>query len=250
MAVGLVTKGIILAAGRGSRMGGLTSEKPKSLFELDGKPLIETQIEAMALNNITNVGIVTGYKCEMLTGYGSAQFFNERWHETQMVSSLECASEWLSNSNFIISYSDIFYTKEAVRLLLNQEAEIAITYDTNWLAHWSERFNNPFEDAESFSVSSEGFLSDIGRKNVCLEQINGQFMGLLYFSEDGWSKLQKLRRGNTREENRKQDMTNLLQQAVASGDFKIKAVPYSGKWGELDTPSDFSLYANKPLPHP
>ena len=37
MAVGLVTKGIILAAGRGSRMGGLTSEKPKSLFELDGK---------------------------------------------------------------------------------------------------------------------------------------------------------------------------------------------------------------------
>ena len=105
MAVGLVTKGIILAAGRGSRMGGLTSEKPKSLFELDGKPLIETQIEAMALNNITNVGIVTGYKCEMLTGYGSAQFFNERWHETQMVSSLECASEWLSNSNFIISYS-------------------------------------------------------------------------------------------------------------------------------------------------
>ena len=52
-----------------------------------------------------------------------------------MVSSLECASEWLSNSNFIISYSDIFYTKEAVRLLLNQEAEIAITYDTNWLAH-------------------------------------------------------------------------------------------------------------------
>ena len=75
-------------------------------------------------------------------------------------------------------------------------------------------------------------------------------MGLLYFSEDGWSKLQKLRRGNTREKNRKQDMTNLLQQAVASGDFKIKAVPYSGKWGELDTPSDFSLYANKPLPHP
>ena len=71
----------------------------------------------------------------------------------QMVSSLECASEWLSNSNFIISYSDIFYTKEAVRLLLNQEAEIAITYDTNWLAHWSERFDNPFEDAESFSVS-------------------------------------------------------------------------------------------------
>jgi L-glutamine-phosphate cytidylyltransferase len=242
---GLVTKGIILAAGRGSRMGGLTSEKPKSLFEVDGKPLIETQIEAMALNNITNVGIVTGYKCELLNGYGSVKFFNERWHETQMVSSLECASNWLADSNFIISYSDIFYEKEAVKLLLNQEVEIAITYDANWLVNWSERFDNPCEDAESFSLSSDGFLSDIGRKNVSLEQINGQFMGLLYVSVSGWSKLKKLRRANTPEKNRKQDMTNLLQQAVVSGNFKIKAVPYFGKWGELDTPSDLSLYASK-----
>lgn len=245
MISGLVTKGIILAAGRGSRMGRLTSKVPKSLFELNGEPLIKTQIEAMEKNSITNVGIVTGYKSELLSGYGSVQFFNERWHETQMVSSLECASEWLDGSNFIISYSDIFYKKEAVQLLLNQEAEIAITYDANWLATWSARFEHPCEDAESFSVSSDGFLSDIGRKNVNLEQINGQFMGLLYFSEVGWSKLQKLRRSNSYEKNKKQDMTNLLQQAVMSGNCKIKAVPYFGKWGELDTPSDLSLFASK-----
>lgn len=248
MTVGLLTKGIILAAGRGSRMGRLTSQIPKSLIELDSKPLIETQIEAMAHNNITNVGVVTGYKCELLNGYGSLQFFNDRWHETQMVSSLECASEWLNGSNFIISYSDIFYKKEAVELLLNQEAEIAITYDANWLEHWSERFEKPTEDAESFSVSSDGFLTDIGRKNVSLDQINGQFMGLLYVSKFGWSKLQKLRRSNTHKKNKKQDMTNLLQQAVLSGDFKIKAVPYFGKWGELDTASDLSLYASKQAP--
>mgnify|MGYP001213651824 FL=1 len=242
---GLITKGVILAAGRGSRMGRLTAEVPKSLFELNGKRLITTQIEAMENNNIKSVAIVTGYKCELLNAYGSIQFFNERWQETQMVSSLECASDWLAGSNFIISYSDIFYKQEAVRLLLNQEAEIAITYDANWLANWSERFDNPCEDAESFSVTPDGFLSDIGRKNVSLDQINGQFMGLLYFSRVGWSKLQKLRRANTYKKNKKQDMTNLLQQAVMSGNFKIKAVPYFDKWGEVDTPSDLSLYASK-----
>jgi len=245
MTKGLVTKSVILAAGRGSRMGNLTSQVPKSLFELNGKPLIEAQIEAMAMNDITNVGVVTGYKCELLKRYGSVQFFNERWHETQMVSSLECASDWLTGFNFIVSYSDIFYKKEVVELLLNQNADIAITYDANWLKNWSKRFENPLEDAESFSVSSDGFLTDIGRKNVSLEQINGQFMGLLYCSEVGWCKLQELRRANTRTKNDRQDMTNLLQQAVTSGDCKIKAVPYFGEWGELDTPSDLSLYASE-----
>ena len=135
-----------------------------------------------------------------------------------MVSSLECASDWLAGSNFIISYSDIFYKQEAVRLLLNQEAEIAITYGANWLANWSERFDNPCEDAESFSVTPDGFLSDIGRKNVSLDQINGQFMGLFILFKGWLSKLQKkLRRANTYEKNKKQDMTNLLQQAVMSG---------------------------------
>ena len=33
-------KGIILAAGRGSRMGSLTSDQPKCLTELGGKPTV------------------------------------------------------------------------------------------------------------------------------------------------------------------------------------------------------------------
>ena len=240
-----VTKGVILAAGRGSRMGRLTADKPKSLFEVDRKPLIETQIEAIRQNDIAEIGIVTGYKSELLSGYGSVQFFNDSWSETQMVSSLECASEWLEDSNFIVSYSDIFYSQEAVGLLVDQDAEIAITYDKNWLEHWSERFCEPLSDAESFSITSDGFLHDIGRKGVSLNQINGQFMGLLYFSSVGWSKIQKLRAANTKEKNRLQDMTNLLQQAITSGKLKVKAVAYSGMWGELDTPDDLAIYAHK-----
>ena len=45
-------KAIILAAGRGSRMGNLTDESPKCLLEIYGKPLIMHQIEA-----ITKAGI-------------------------------------------------------------------------------------------------------------------------------------------------------------------------------------------------
>jgi CTP:phosphocholine cytidylyltransferase-like protein len=39
-------KAVILAAGRGSRMGHLGDDRPKCLVELEGKPLIERQIGA------------------------------------------------------------------------------------------------------------------------------------------------------------------------------------------------------------
>ena len=40
-------RAVILAAGRGSRMGHLGNDRPKCLVELEGKPLIERQIAAL-----------------------------------------------------------------------------------------------------------------------------------------------------------------------------------------------------------
>ena len=110
MGMDVGTKGIIFRWS-GQSDGKTYLKQTKSLFKVDRKPLIETQIEALRLNDITEVGIVTGYKSELLSGYGSIQFFNNSWNKTQMVSSLECASEWLEGSNFIVSYSDILFTR-------------------------------------------------------------------------------------------------------------------------------------------
>ena len=40
-------KAIILAAGRGSRMNELTYDKPKCLIEINGKTLLDWQLEAI-----------------------------------------------------------------------------------------------------------------------------------------------------------------------------------------------------------
>ena len=61
-------KAIILAAGRGSRMKNLTSDKPKCLVKLHGKPLLEWQLESMYKSGISEIAVVTGYKNE-LNGY-------------------------------------------------------------------------------------------------------------------------------------------------------------------------------------
>ena len=60
-------RGIILAAGRGSRMKHLTSERPKCMVKLQGKPLIEWQLEALRAAGIDDIAIVTGYRHELLS---------------------------------------------------------------------------------------------------------------------------------------------------------------------------------------
>ena len=58
-------KAIILAAGRGSRMGNLTDESPKCLVELRARPLLEWQLMAIREAGIDDIAIVNGYKREL-----------------------------------------------------------------------------------------------------------------------------------------------------------------------------------------
>src|SRR6185503_13206340 len=53
-------RAIILAAGRGSRMGQLTAEIPKCLVQLGGKPLLEWQTGALRAAGIDRIAVVTG----------------------------------------------------------------------------------------------------------------------------------------------------------------------------------------------
>ena len=83
-----ITRAIILAAGRGSRMQRHTLNQPKCLIEIKGKTLLMRQLEAIKKVGIKEVAIVTGYQSGRLKEYGNLQFHNSRWARTNMVFSL------------------------------------------------------------------------------------------------------------------------------------------------------------------
>src|SRR5438045_673554 len=85
-------RAVILAAGRGSRMGPLTDATPKCLLPLGGRPLLEWQVAALRGAGIDTVGIVRGYNAHLFDGRALTTFENPRWAETNMVASLACAS--------------------------------------------------------------------------------------------------------------------------------------------------------------
>jgi choline kinase len=237
-----MTRAIILAAGRGSRMKEITAEKPKCLTMLYGRPLLEHQLSALRAAGITDIAVVTGYMREALTSYALVEFYNSRWAETNMVASLCCAREWLMDEECIVSYSDIFYSPEAVTSLLNTNDDVAITYDPNWLNLWRQRFSDPLSDAESFKLDEESYLIEIGNKTTDAALIQGQYMGLLKFSPVGWKRVEEYREQLPVVMQDNMHMTGTLNSIIQKNDIKIKAIPYEGEWGEFDSPEDLACY--------
>ncbi len=235
-------KAIILAAGRGSRMKDLTEERPKCLVELRGKALLDWQLEALRAADINEIAIVTGYKRELLAGHGFVEFHNPRWAETNMVSSLDCAAAWLQAEPCIVSYSDIFYSPTAVQSLMTCTASLAVTYDPDWLELWTQRFGDPLLDAETFRLTAEHTLAEIGSKPKSVDEVQGQYMGLLRFTPDGWAEIVRIRSSLTAVQRDKMHMTGTLQKVIEAGRVAIAAVSYNGEWGEVDSAEDLNSY--------
>ena len=234
-------RAIILAAGRGSRMAELGDQRPKCLVEFAKKPLIERQVAALRGGGIEAVGVVRGYRADMIEFPELTYFHNARWAETNMVMSLAAASEWLRAGPVVVSYADIFYRRELVRNLTAAAGDIVITYDRAWRSLWSRRFVDPLADAETFMADDTGHLVEIGNRASHIDQIKGQYMGLLKFTPRGWGDVEALLATLDATVRDRLDMTGLLQRLLR-GNVPIQTVGTDGQWGEIDNPGDLALY--------
>jgi choline kinase len=237
-------RAIILAAGRGSRMGRRGDDRPKCLVELEGKPLIARQIAAIRRARIDEVGVVRGYRAEMIDFPGITYFTNTRWAETNMVVSLAAAATWLRSGPVIVSYADIFYRDDLVRGLADAPGDLVISYDRAWRRLWTRRFSDPLSDAETFRIDATGQLLEIGGRTTRIEDIEGQYMGLMKLTPTAWSTIEALLDMLDAPIRDRLDMTGLLRQLLAKKALSVSAFGTDGQWGEVDSPEDVALYHN------
>ncbi len=107
-------KAIILAAGKGTRLGGLTKEIPKPMLPINDKPLLEYIISYLKNNGIKDIGINLFTMGEQIENYfkdGSKFDVNIKYsYEKKLAGtagSLLAFEDWLDNEDFIVIYGDI-----------------------------------------------------------------------------------------------------------------------------------------------
>ncbi|NBD25526.1 phosphocholine cytidylyltransferase family protein [Paenibacillus glycinis] len=234
-------KAIILAAGRGSRMGDRTDNTPKCMTELWGRTLIEWQIKILRDSGINEIGVVVGYLADKIKLEQVHFFHNQRWENSNIVRSLLSSKDWLENDDCIIAYSDILYTPNTIRLLINNHDEISIPYKTNYRDLWEQRFINPLSDLETFKTSDHSILLEIGNPAVNLDEIEGQFMGLLKTTPSGFRKLSAVLNSLNSEALDQLDVTAMLA-ILLKYNIQVSTIPCDDFWIEVDSLQDIRLY--------
>jgi len=228
--------GVILAAGRGSRLLSLTDDRPKGLVRVDGRALVEWQLDALRGGGVESLAIVTGYRQQDYDRFSVGTLHNARWAETNMVASMLCALEALEGT-ILFSYSDILYDAAVVRKL--SSADFAVAYDTQWLDIWTQRFEDPLSDAESFRIAADGRILEIGQPASDVKDIEGQFMGLFKVSATaaGWIRELLAEQGDSADA---LDTTELLNLMIDRG-LPITGIPTAGNWMEVDDQHDLKV---------
>jgi len=238
-------KVILLVAGEGKRLRPYTLDRPKCMVKVDGISLIDRQLAVLKSEGLDDIVMIGGYKSDMLKIDGVKLKLNPRYYETNMVWTLFSAEEELQG-DVIISYGDIVYSRKILQALLESTADISVTIDKEWEGYWRARNENPLNDAETLKLREDLTISEIGQKPKTLDEIEGQYMGLMKFSADGIKQIKEifhtvLNRGELLGKPIENAyMTDLLQ-SVINLNYPVMSVAVDGGWVEVDEVSDLNL---------
>ena len=88
----------------------------------------------------------------------------------------------------------------------------------------SERLITAFLDAEAFRLNIDNTILEIGKKPTSVEEMEGKYMGLLFFSPEGWKEIKTICKLITPEKFNQSYMTCLLQEIIEVGRVKLDPI--------------------------
>jgi len=106
-------KALILAGGRGKRLGNITDSVNKCMLMLGGKPVLEYNIERVAeIEEIDEVLIIVGHRAEDIINRYGTEYKDKRiryviqWEQKGLVHAIECAKDMIGGNDFFLLLGD------------------------------------------------------------------------------------------------------------------------------------------------
>ena len=242
-------KAIIIGAGRGRRLMPTTADTPKCYAEIHGRRMLDWALQAFAGAGVTDICFIGGYQIEKVQrDYPHFTFrHNTGWEHNNILLSLMHAEDQMGDG-FVCCYSDILFTSDVVRRVLNHPADIALSVDTRWLERYVHRTQHPPDDAEKVTAKN-GSVTRIHRA-IQPHEAHGEYTGIAKFTAKGAAQLrehfhqaQKKFSGKPFREAavfEKAYLILLLQDMIEAG-VPMGHADTPGNYMEVDTQQDFDL---------
>tara|TARA_A100001037_G_scaffold162144_2_gene145897 strand:- start:7440 stop:8141 length:702 start_codon:yes stop_codon:yes gene_type:complete len=163
-------QGLILAAGKGTRMGNI--DVPKCMLEINGRPIIKHQIDSFKKNGIEDIFVVTGYKSEMIHELLKDQvqyIHNSKFEKMNNIYSVWLAIQKLYD-DFVCVYGDLVFDEKILKKCLEIENEIGLMVEPNTR---NETMKVKIENNQIIAVN----------KKIEHKIADGNFIGMAKFSK-------------------------------------------------------------------
>lgn len=229
-------RAIILSAGQGRRLLPYTEDRPKCLIEVEGRTVIEWQIDGLIAVGVRQITVVVGYGAEKVERVLSRRYgegvvstlFNPFFEVADNLASCWMARQAMQGEFILLNGDTLFDLPVLQRLLEAPARPITLAID-----------KKASYDSDDMKVCLDrDRLTRVG-KTLPLESVDGESIGMMYFREEGAAMFRQVLEENMRKpEALKRWYLSIIDQlAQDTGSVFVQSIE-GLSWGELDFPED------------
>ena len=250
-----IERAILIAAGRGKRLGAHTEEIPKCMVQVGARPILGWVWQAFERAGIRELVVIRGYRGDVLETFvrdlvPRAVFVdNTEWQTNNILLSLACARRYLDQP-CLMSYSDIIFTPAVARAAVDSPAELGLVIDREFRTIYEGRTEHPLDEGEVSDLRPDGAVSRVGKRALPPADAIGEFIGLSRIGAAGMARVadaldELAARYAGRDDQpfqraaryRNAYLTDLWQHLIDGG-TRIDPILIDGQWREIDTEQD------------
>jgi len=244
----------------------LLADRPLCMIDINGKTLLERNLNTLKELRIKNVNMVVGYKKEsILKGLdldGVNLITNNDFKVKHLLHSIMLAEQEMEDRTLIV-YADILFDKNLIGRILNLKEDIVLVGD-NTYKKFGKR-NKKLELIKTSETLTTGKREIANNELFTVKKIgkemdeipaNFEFAGITYLSRKGTQSLKKLYYEKKKElegksksfhEARNFDQasfTDIIQEAIDRG-IPVKVLPVNSGWMEIHEFEDYRFACEK-----
>ncbi|EMA6341842.1 HAD-IIA family hydrolase [Bacillus cytotoxicus] len=153
-------RAIILAAGIGSRLRPMTNDKPKTLVEVNGSPMLKYIVDALVKNEVYDIVVCTGFYSRDIVNFCKKRYpdvhfefvYNEEYETTNNLYTLYLAREYLIGDCILMNADIVFDANIITKLTSFAHSAICVDKD---------RF---LEESMKVTVREDGTIKNISKQ--------------------------------------------------------------------------------------
>jgi phosphoenolpyruvate phosphomutase len=237
------TCAIVLAASRGHELGELTEHQPKTMVNIQGRPILSHIVDAYNAVGIKDILVVRGYKKETVNLPNLTYVDNDEFADTGELNSLLKALQSKKGpaQSTIISYGDVLFNTYIPQSLCQENDDCVMFVDSNWQEQTSYARLGGFTECtipnSRKAFNAKIYLKQVG-DNIPQASIHGVSMGFLKVSPGATTVItDTIIELLTKPANRKANISQLLQELLKR-QYPIRVLYTAGHWLDINSLED------------